>query len=292
MKTYFAWDSLHPDDHAVMADGDKAVVEVHLKGKESFQGWLRIARSVTRWRELAMQMSGEDDMNSHAYRKAHSGAEKHFENLAKLNKAERSQCAWLWDHHVVLEAWHHALPSPEAMRYNHPSTIWRKNPLKEYREKKPRASRDKAADVMKAAADRIEDVAQRVEVATAVNPGLDLSTPEMTEASGHTMVDYYGVRPVAALIRVMAALVGTSVQSYDLSDVHYGASAGDFVAHHVREYGDAAVARWADAVKAIVTPPDPALDPAFSGSLKAAPKKRSRRRQTQPPNERAWDEHP
>jgi hypothetical protein len=100
------------------------------------------------------------------------GAEDRFKNLAKLNKAERSQAAWLWDHHVELEAWHRALPAPQASRYNHPSTIWRKNPLGEYREKKIRTTRAKAADVL-------DDAAERVRAP----PSASRSRPRLTPAS-------------------------------------------------------------------------------------------------------------
>jgi hypothetical protein len=102
----------------------------------------------------------------------------------------------------------------------------------------------------------------------------------MIEASGQTLVDYYGVRPVAALLRAVAPLVDAKVQSYDLSDAHYGASAHDFVAHYAAAYGDSAVARFADALKALVMPAAAPLDPVFIASVKKPPPRR--KRQTKP----------
>jgi hypothetical protein len=272
MQTY----SLHPDQLAIMADGEAALNRIDQH--ESFHDWLKVGKSVTMWREIAMEKAGTDDINAHAYRVAHKAAVEDFPKLAKLNKTERSHAVWLWDNHDGLEAWHRTLPPNQARAFNHPSTIWRKNPLGEYREKKPRTSRTEAADIIKDAAAELREAKDQLDVATAVNPGLDLSTPEMIDASGRTLVDYYGVRPVAALLRAVAPLVDAKVQSYDLSDTHYGASAQDFIAHYVPEYGEVAIARFADALKALVTRPEAPLDPAFAASVK-----KPRRRRQDPP---------
>ena len=68
MKTYEA--DLHPDQLAVLNDSEAALGRIHRQTRESFQEWLKVGRGVVMWREVAMQIAQDDDINSHAYRKA------------------------------------------------------------------------------------------------------------------------------------------------------------------------------------------------------------------------------
>jgi hypothetical protein len=253
--TLSAWDALHPDALQILRSAEEALRRIDRH--ETFHGWLEIARGVATQREAAMTIAGTDDVNAYAYRVAWREGMTRYPELAKLNKTERSHAVWLWDNHDGLEAWHRALKPNQARAFNHPSTIWRKNPLGEYREKRTRTSRPAAADMFKDAANHFEEVLERVEVATAVNPGLDLSTSEMIEASGRTLVDYYGAKQTAALIRAVVPLVAGSdrIESkpelFDMSPELIGESAKNFV----EVYGAGDTRRFSTALRALVAPP-------------------------------------
>jgi hypothetical protein len=84
-------------------------------------------------RDIAMSKAGTENLRAYAYRMAFAEvwdtATARYPKLFRLTKSERSHAAWLWDNRVAIVNWHRLLPAHTARRYNHPSTIWRANPL-------------------------------------------------------------------------------------------------------------------------------------------------------------------
>jgi hypothetical protein len=125
------------EQRVILAESEAALTQIDRK--QTFHDWIRVGRSVSMLRNIAMNEAGTEDLRAYAYRTAFADVwgttTANYPKLFRLTKTERTQAAWLWDNREPLEVWHRSLPAHIARRYNHPYTIWRKNPLQEDRKK-------------------------------------------------------------------------------------------------------------------------------------------------------------
>ena len=203
--TVSMWDTLHPDALRILQDAEEAVRKINRH--ETFHGWLAIARGVTVQRETAMTIAGTDDVNAHAYRVAWRDGVTRYPELGKINKTERAHCVWLWDNHDRVEDWHRTLPSPQARKFNHPSTIWRKNPLGEERGGRGRGGRPaKIAEALTVTADRLDAVTDRIESKIGGAELFDMS-PELIGESANNFIEVFGAEDTRRFIAELQALL-------------------------------------------------------------------------------------
>ena len=221
----------------------------------AFYEWLHVGDGLIEWRDAALELAGTQDVTAQAYRDAWRVAKPNYPHLTSIaeDKAVRSYAIWAADNRGELEAWYAGLSHKQRRNWNHPRTIWNHSPLGQAAKAAKRATEE--LKPRKTAVRDLQDVTARIET---VSDNL-----ERTQG-------------------------GASVLAFDMTPELIAESARVFI----DVYGPADTARFVTELQALLAPPTvPAapLDPSFTSSL-AAPKRRSRKRPTEPKAERHWDE--
>lgn len=201
MQTY----DMNPDRRARIEAAEEAAEELN-KGL-SFKRWMDVGVGVNDMEQEAIERSGSQDNQSHAYRLAWRALAAAYPHISGLAKTERSLASWMATNREAVEGWHARLDDRKRRAINTPRAVYNNHPL-------GRASREAAR--VRTTPRRTEQPATKSDVAeiigeiTRVSDGtpkhFDLA-PEHIRESGQNWIAIYGLSDTMRWIVTLQELV-------------------------------------------------------------------------------------
>src|SRR5215467_471479 len=160
-----------------------------VRSQESWQDWLAIGHAIEAGRIAMMNYLRTNNPNGRVWSEKFGAwlKETGFDAIAKPVRSNLSSClAEL----PQIEEWRRHIGLGEAMKYTHPSTVWRKYKAatKIEQDKGEKAEEKRAKSNLEASIERLEAASDRLEREQLM---LDLGDDNI-EASAQTLIDYYG----------------------------------------------------------------------------------------------------
>jgi hypothetical protein len=201
------WDQVSSEAQRAIMEG--ALAYHALKHEHhDYQHWVKVGRAIVELRRAAAAQAGvsPNSLKHPAYRAAYKrliGSEQAGE-LGEIDSATMTHAAWLANNLANVNDWRAILDDRARIALNHPTSIWRKHPdgRKAERVDKVRdgVDRQNVARDLSAAAERINEAADRIEIRTGERGiELDLKDEAGRRASWETLVGVYGFGPLIEL---------------------------------------------------------------------------------------------
>jgi hypothetical protein len=106
----------------VIEEGERALVELR---KNSVERWISAGAAWKALQQGAMYRSGSNSPVGRRYNQIHATLVHAWPQLAKVDKATRSNAIWLFDNAESVLAWLATLTQKERDRWTHPAVIRR-----------------------------------------------------------------------------------------------------------------------------------------------------------------------